>query len=645
MAKLVWDNKTEGLYNSGVSKGVFFGSDGVGHAWSGLISVSEKPQANEPTAVYNSLGEKYDIHGNKAEKKHGLSCYTYPEVMESYLGFEFLDDYGYRVDERSPKKFSMAYRVELGNGLYEIHVLLNQIASLGELTRQTQSANVGLSTVTMTLEGVPDPKFKTSHVILDSRLPITKSAERLLFGSEYTDSNINDFLTAEPVWETVATNYAPIIEPDYDNYVWLGKPNLIKSNTMLFETDNQTTNVVYNTSYIDSTIINNPDAYLMTNLGFTKDLVLGVTYTMTVKAVLPPGRDALMLYDARVIEGGSSKNTYMGVLTSIGENLYSLTFTYPESIDGDTAVSFVSNYLRLYGARSQKDATDNPGDLYIQWVKLEEGSVATPWIPAPSDPDQNPRPTDPYPENYKPGVKYGERWDHRAQATREVIAFYDERTGGVGAYSFAESDSGVKALILSPYSREIHQGSTVKFESEVIIHDPMSSANSLLGRIRIPSTPTSETSTPIPNVRGTHKVYVEKSNYATDRGAIGRVFAYRGGFAGEPYITYKNWLATTSGYNGGYFDANTKPATRGDRYRRVETPNGDYTVHEQLRLRSTTKVTLRDITQYEYWIDAADTMLLLQNEIFTFSGPQAVITDDTFTIDDSIVGFASDTSE
>lgn len=645
MAKLVWDNKTEGLYDSGVSKGVFFGSDGVGHAWAGLISVAEKPQANEPTAIYNSLGEKYDIHGNKAEKKHGLSCYTYPDVMESYLGFEILDDYGYRVDERNPKKFSMAYRVELGNGLYEIHVLLNQIASLGELTRQTQSASVGLSTVTMTLEGVPDPKFNTSHVILDSRLPITKSAEKLLFGSDYTDSNLNDFLTAEPVWETVATNYAPIIEPDYDNYVWLGKPNLIRSNTMLFETDNQTANTRYSTSYVNSTIINNPDAYLMTTLGVTNTLVIGRTYTITVKASLPPGRTDMMLYDARVLEGGSSKNTYIGRIANIGGGLYRLTFVYPDTIEEGVSLSFVSQYLRLYGALSQKEATDNPGDLYIQWVKLEEGSITTPWIPALTEPDQKPRPTDPYPENYKPGVKYGHRWDNRAQATREVIAFYDERTGGVGVYSFAESDSGVKALVLSPYSREIHQGSTVKFESEVIIHEPMSVDNAMLGRIRIPTTPTTETSNSIPNVRGTHKAYVEKSNYATDMGPIGRVFAYRGGFAGDPYITYKNWLATISGYNGGFFDVYTKPATRGDRYRRVETPNGDYTVHEQLRLRSTTKVTLRDITQYEYWIDAADTMLLLQNEIFTFSGPQAVITDDTFTIDDSIVGFANEESE
>lgn len=643
MTKLVWDNKTEGLYDSGVSKGVFFGSDGVGHAWAGLISVAEKPQANEPTAVYNSLGEKYDIHGNKAEKKHGLSCYTYPDVMESYLGFEILDDYGYRVDERNPKKFSMAYRVELGNGLYEIHVLLNQIASLGELTRQTQSASVGLSTVTMTLEGVPDPKFKTSHVILDSRLPITKSAERLLFGSDYTDSNINDFLTAEPVWETVATNYAPIIEPDYDNYVWLGGENLIRSNTMLFETDNQAANVVYNTSYLNTTIINNPDAYLMTNLGVSETLVIGNNYTVTVKAVLPPGRNAMMLYDARVLEGGASRNTYMGILNSIGGDLYRLTFTYPETMEGDISVSFVSNYLRLYGARSQKDATDNPGDLYIQWVKLEQGSVATPWVPAKTDPDQKPRPTDPFPDNYKPGIKKLNAWD---QTNTQL--YYDEVNKGAGLISTFNSNQEPMVFAPRVTSRMIPRvdllGSSVRFKGSVILDAPLSGSLSVSSRsFRISQN--GPWSPNVPNQRGKHVAEAYTDNLPFFAAGDEFIMFHHGGRINSGSITFKNLLLSTSNYTGDFFDAHTKPKTKGDRYRRVETPNGDYTVHEQLRLRSTTKVTLRDITQYEYWIDAADTMLLLQNEIFTFSGPQAVITDDTFTIDDSIVGFANEESE
>src|SRR5699024_973132 len=225
----IMDRSMEGKrqYTTGISKGVFFGEDGKAFPWNGLISVTEKPQANAPTPVYNSLGEKYDQFGNIAEKKHSLTCYTYPEEMDEFLGIEYLEEMGYSVDERPPKKFSMAYRTELGDGLYEIHVLLNQIATFGDTAKNTITNNITPTVVTMNLEGVPDPRIKTSHIILDSRLPLTASAERLLFGNNMVDGNINEFLDAEPTWVTVATNYAPIIEPDYDNMVWLGGENII----------------------------------------------------------------------------------------------------------------------------------------------------------------------------------------------------------------------------------------------------------------------------------------------------------------------------------------------------------------------------------------------------------------------------------
>lgn len=200
MVRLNWDNEDFPMYQTGVSHGVFYGDDGVGHAWSGLISVTEKPQANAPTSVYNAMGQKYDIFGNVAEKKHGLACYIYPEVMDEYLGYEYLEEFGFIADERPPKKFHMAYRVELGDGLYEIHVLLNQIATFGETARQTISSIMSPSTITMNLEGAVDPRLGTSHIVLDSRIPLTQSAEDLLFGDQYNDANINPFLEAEPVW-------------------------------------------------------------------------------------------------------------------------------------------------------------------------------------------------------------------------------------------------------------------------------------------------------------------------------------------------------------------------------------------------------------------------------------------------------------
>src|SRR5699024_6256109 len=100
--------------------------------------------------------------------------------------------------------------------------------------------------VTMNLEGVPDPRIKTSHIILDSRLPLTESAERLLFGNNLIDGNINEFLDAEPTWVTVATNYAPIIEPDYDNMVWLGGENLSRNSENRILAANYSSDIIEN---------------------------------------------------------------------------------------------------------------------------------------------------------------------------------------------------------------------------------------------------------------------------------------------------------------------------------------------------------------------------------------------------------------
>lgn len=627
MARLVWDNETERKYTTGVSKGVFFDGDGKGHAWSGLISVTEKPQTNEPTAIYNSLGQKYDQYGNVAEKKHGLSCYTYPEAMDEFLGYEYLEEVGFSVDERPPKKFHMAYRVELGNGLYEIHVLLNQIATFGETNRSTLSNSPSLSTITMNLTGASDPRYGTSHIVLDSRLPITESAETILFGDKFNDSNINDFLEAEPTWETVAVNYAPIIEPDYDNYVWLGKENLVRSNTMMFETDNQTANVAYNTSYINSTIINNPDAYLMTMLGVSKTLVVGNTYTVTVKAGLPPGRDAMMLYDARVLEGGASKNTYLGNLTSIGDGLYRLTFTYPDTIVDDTAISFVSNYLRLYGARSQKEATDNPGDLYIEWVKLEAGSIPTPWTPALNDPDQKPRPTDPHPENYKPGVKKLSLAHPRPQL---IQVYYDELYGGVGVSPYIDSASTKYGILYTPY---ISDNTNVKASVKTATYDvtDLTYASHGLG-LRYP-----ERASVVPLDQPVTEVLIEPRSMSNGTFSSGIIFAIKGSYW-HFKRTYANIFLTLSGYEGKFFDANSTPPNKGTKYVRVETKTHDYTLKQELRLRSKSRVRIYDQTSYDYWLEADDSQLIRQNETFTFSGPQAEITGDTFTIDDEILG-------
>lgn len=221
MSRIEWGTKTQDRYVSGVSRGVFYDDSGKAHPWDGLISITEKPQTVEPTPVYNSLGLKYDLHGNVSEKKHSLVCYTYPEAMDEYLGMEYVDSIGAIVDERPPRKFNMSYRSD-HDGFYVIHVLLGQIATFGELAHTTDAQMPGISNISMNLEGTSHEVYGTSHLMFDSRNPITASVESLLYGARNMDADFNKFLNADLDWIPHVINYAPCLEPDYLNPVTLG---------------------------------------------------------------------------------------------------------------------------------------------------------------------------------------------------------------------------------------------------------------------------------------------------------------------------------------------------------------------------------------------------------------------------------------
>lgn len=634
MTRLIWDNPSGPKYTSGVSQGVFFGKDGKGVAWSGLVGVTEKPQANAPTPIYNAAGTKYDIKGNVAEKKHALTCYIYPDAMDEYLGIEYLDDYGFQADERAPKPFHMAYRTETGNGHYEIHVLLSQIATFSDTARATLSTNATPSVISMNLEGVPDPRFKSSHVILDSRLPITKSAEKLLFGDEFNDSDFNAFLTAEPVWETVAINYAPTIEPDYDNWVWLGGENLYKGYSggeYVNFNDREYTNLE-SSHYRD--------------FGSTTELVVGQTYTFSIQVDRISGDGDLFVTTGV----GSAAGRYSRDLTewvSIYNNgaegsvfSKSYTITADDVSGGHSTFAFrVRNNLSALTYR-------------ISNLKIELGDKATPWTPSPSDPNQLPSIFEPTPENYKPGIVGGRYWDDRTSPSRYSRVFWDEDQKTAGIYSKAVVDPNKPTPAPAYVSLNDANGETIipkqiDMKGSMLWENPDNyqsdqvHPNVQRGRMRL-HYPTYNQNEIVPTTRGTHKVTTRGVLDASGLQQNNHVYIYAIGVVGSPVSYLRKVILTDSSYVGPFFDANSIPATKGDRYVRVPTPYGDATEHQQLRLRTTSNLVLRDITPYQYWIDAADSHLLLQGDTFTVSGPQVSMNGDLFTIDDSITGFSSD---
>ena len=115
---------------------------------------------------------------------------------------------------------------------------------------------------------------------------------------------------------------------------------------------------------------------------------------------------------------------------------------------------------------------------------------------------------------------------------------------------------------------------------------------------------------------------------------------YHNGPVGSDDVRVNNLFVTFQNYRGDFFDGNTVPKTRGERYRRVESTAGYYTVYEHLQFMTQAEIELRTIGSDLYELTGPETHLSIEGDQFTFTGPQATSTgDDTFEIDDTILGF------
>lgn len=755
MAVLEWHTNTSGRYISGVSHGVFYGDDGVPIPWNGLISVSEKFQTNEPTPVYNSLGQKYDLHGNVAEKRHSIVCYTYPEEMDEYLGTEYVDEFGFAVDERPPRKFNMVYRSDC-DGYYELHVLLDQIATFGDKTHATDSSTPGISNITMNLQGVPHEVFGSSHLIFDSRNPITASAERILFGTRNQDGCFNNFLNADVEWIPQAINYAPTIEPDYENRVWVDLPlDLIHHNDEYDEPVwAKGVEEVFDDLPPDGGRVWMADESIGSRSSHSHSglpVVPGLPYRLSfwAKASVAGSRIYLELRDQNgrhaVASGGVTGGTYLA-----GNLELTTEWTKYESVVTLTEGVEKVRYDTTYWNHSNGSAN---AKQYLSDLKLEPAY----------DLYVNPNPGVFHPNNV-PGVKDASKWN-----TTNVVPYWDEVTEQLALHSvspeeWAQSKLSIPLDVSTPI--DLKTSADINFGGMV---DEVVGENLLRGyRFSTRDPITYSTNTPITNSTyytvglvgdlpddgelvtisfrmdvpagrtglrifnsgnydkiidvevnsdgyytltfpwvvgsatneyiniysaasngesetfpGDATIYWIKLEYgdvatkysphpsnALHRRIIGtrepqvlsdqapniigsqtvtldstvsdnpHVDIYHNGPAGSDDVRVNNLMVVLQNYRGGFFDGNTVPKTRGERYRRVESEAGYYTVYEHLQFRTQSEIELRTIGTDLYELTGPETHLSTDGDQFTFSGPQATsIGDDTFEIDDTILGF------
>ena len=205
MAKLVWDQTGDRLYETGVSKGVLYPiqSDGAyskGVAWNGLSSVTESPSGAEANPIYAD-DMKYLNLLSAEEFNATIEAYTYPDEFAECDGSADIAT-GASIGQQKRKIFGLCYRTVLGNDVdsndhgYKLHLIYGCMAAPSE--KAYTSINDSPEAITFSWEVSTTPVnvtgFKpTASITIDStkaKKEKLTALEAILYGDENKEARL-----------------------------------------------------------------------------------------------------------------------------------------------------------------------------------------------------------------------------------------------------------------------------------------------------------------------------------------------------------------------------------------------------------------------------------------------------------------------
>lgn len=205
MAKLVWDQTGDRLYETGVSKGVLYPiqSDGAyskGVTWNGLSSVTESPSGAEANPIYAD-DMKYLNLLSAEEFSATIEAYTYPDEFAECDGSADIAT-GVSIGQQKRKVFGLCYRTVLGNDVdsndhgYKLHLIYGCMAAPSE--KAYTSINDSPEAITFSWEVSTTPVnvtgFKpTASITIDStkaKKEKLTALEAILYGDENKEARL-----------------------------------------------------------------------------------------------------------------------------------------------------------------------------------------------------------------------------------------------------------------------------------------------------------------------------------------------------------------------------------------------------------------------------------------------------------------------
>lgn len=205
MAKLVWDQIGEKLWETGVDRTVLFpmnssGSYEKGVAWSGITAINESPSGAEPTKIYAD-NIVYGVLMSPEEDALTIEAFTYPDEYAACIGEVELGE-GVTIKQQSHKHFGLAYRSMIGNDTegtnhgYKIHIFYDCVSGASEDSNSTINDSPEQKTFSWSVTALPvavEDFQPTASVVIDStKVTAAKLAqiEELLYGAASKESSL-----------------------------------------------------------------------------------------------------------------------------------------------------------------------------------------------------------------------------------------------------------------------------------------------------------------------------------------------------------------------------------------------------------------------------------------------------------------------
>lgn len=199
MSQILWDENGSRLFETGLDRGVLYPAAGGGVPWNGLTSIQEN-SADASTPYYID-GVKYLDAPTIDDYAATVTGFTYPDAMENALGLLEVGG-GFYADNQQSNLFGFSYRTLIGNDLqglekgYEIHVVYNVSASLGDRSYETNSSDISMMDLSWEITTMPEnlPGYRPSaHIIIDTTRMnrfLVADLEAVLYGDDVNDARL-----------------------------------------------------------------------------------------------------------------------------------------------------------------------------------------------------------------------------------------------------------------------------------------------------------------------------------------------------------------------------------------------------------------------------------------------------------------------